>query len=478
MEKIDKDALNALYNRYKEIEDKAIDAVVTEDGKLLDSLMEERFKIATEFLEKDCNPESLINTEGTSDENVDYELASKILYIRALEYEYTDAQFSSAICSPLWRMIVTGTQEGPQSYKYPIDILWALTSNKDFPDFDIMLGNVHEAGLCGLKISIDDAFEFYAKAEFEKDGKDFYNDARLEYWGIDCNRNPHCAFNIMAGRDQPLSADVLNLYGIMFLDGVSTRRFDEMALEAFRLGASFMYYRSLCNYGLLTFCGIGCKPDKELGKKLLEMAVFAGSEKAKEYLNIINSGKDIIFDIVGLDVVPGYFGKYLEEVKLQAESGNTDAMVRLAEIYYDPEVFRYSCAEEAYRWYLKASVNGSLYAALWAKDLCTYVDGGNCDEIDSMLSSTSFSDSWIKDKISSTSMMEPYGDYDLLEESDEERLKREQRFCPIEALYWQLIERNESSDSRDWDGWLRHRDKELSRFNKKVNILQEDIDEF
>lgn len=425
-------------------------------------------EIASEFFNIAAEPELWINGEDPATDGPDFEIASKFIYLIALENCYSEKQdILNNLLYPLWRMIVTGSS-GNQSWKYPYEVLCELGKKSTIPENDILLGNIHELGLCDTKIDTDKAIDYYCTASLENDCPNNYNFARLFYWGMEEPRNQKYAFKLLTQNPLWLSEDALNLLGIMYLDGISTTPDYEMALEAFELASSFMYGRSLCNYGLMRYCGVGCTPDKKLGRKLLEMAEFSGSEKAQKYLEDITNDMPIDFNVECLDVAPAYFGEYLKKIRNNAESGSLKDMIRLAEIYYLPEVFNFACMEEAYRWYFMAARMGSLYAAIQMKDLSIYVHKNDLNEVNEILAHTDFAESWIKDKILMTSLVEPYSD--VLELPEEEEMLQRKRFCPTEALYWQLIERKDETYYRGWHDWLKSRDKKLTEFCRKISV--------
>ena len=428
----------------------------------------QEFELTDVFLTKAGKLENWIYHKNKTGSNVDFNIASKILYLTE-EVPYEGLSSDGLIA--FTQIFFTGTK-GRKSPKEALKLIQNWTLKED-PRVAVLLGNLWESGIAVGKVSLQKAAYQYYLASCEYHGEDGYNYARLLYDGR-YNRDYREAFRVVSGAMQPLTVGCLNLLGRMFIEGKATCYNPKLAYRCFHLSATWMYNQDLVNYALLTFFGIGCKADKAKASKLLKIADFAGSDNALELLHKLKSGEIHTFTPELLEKIPSNFNKHLKSLTQRANTGDVKAMNQLGDIYFNPIVFSCMCRDKACFWFLQAAEAGSLYAAVTLKELLIhYVDNVCLSEEahDCLIRGQFKAEAVIADKIMTTDLVDITIPEDL-EDFDNELSRA--RFCPFEAMYWAIAIKDEPNEkfANDWRGWLEWQEKEGNSLRKAIHKLQ------
>ena len=417
------------------------------------------------FLEMSGKPENWIYQHNKTGSNIDYNIASKILYL--VERDTLDGITDDGLRA-FTQIFLTGSQ-GRKSSKEALTIIqsWPI----DDPKIATLLGNLWETGIAVGKVNLRSAAYQYYLATFQYDGEDGYNCARLLYDGH-YNRDYREAFRLVSGAHQPLSVECLNLLGRMLIEGKGPYYKPQLSYRCFRLAAMNMYSHALVNYALLTFFGIGCKADEPKAINILKIADFAGSDNAVELMNRLESGEICKFSPDLLEKIPSNFSKHLKALTKRAKIGDVKAMTQLGDIYYSPVVFNCMCEDKAIFWYLQAAKGGSLYAAAFLKELWIY-HGDNIflsKESEKCLNQVRFgTTSEFATKVMSTNLVDISLDFD-----DDLNEIPGLPFCPVEAFYWAIAIKDEPDEkfTSDWRGWLKSLEDEATSLRKAIHKLQ------
>ena len=444
-----KDSLNSIFDEIIKLK---------EDGK-----NEEAYELSEVFLKKSGEPNKWIYQRNKTGSNVDYRIATRILYLTEPEDNVSVNGMRA-----FTHIFLTGTH----GRKSPIEALNnAFWIWEDDPKIATLLGNLWETGIAVGHVNLENAFLQYYTSTIQCKGEDGYNYARLLYDGHH-KRNYREAFRAVSGPKQPLSIDCLNLLGRMFIEGKTSINNPKLAYRCFRLAAMNMYSYALVNYALLTFFGIGCKADKPKALNILKIADFAGSDNAVELMNKLESGEICKFSPDLLEKIPSNFNKHLKALTKRAKAGDVKAMTQLGDIYYGPILFNCMCEDKAIYWYQQAAKQGSLYAAAFLKELWIY-HGDNIflsKESEECLNQGKFgTTSEFATKVMSTNLVDISLDFD-----DDLNEIPGLPFCPVEAFYWAIAIKDEPDEkfTSDWRGWLKSLEDEATSLRKAIHKLQ------